>query len=96
MVFAYIGIRILPGTRVHKRALLEHIIAEDADLVAPVFYYSPLVSRDFIESRLLSAFHGRRDRIFPVAKSENLIPLLHRRGHIGPLWDLLIDIHQGP
>ncbi len=94
VVFAYIGIRILPGTRVHKRALLEHLIADDADLVAPVFYYSPQVGRDFIESRLLAAFRGRKDRIFPVSESEIAIPFLHRMGHIGPLWDLLIDTHQ--
>jgi len=68
---------------------------DDADLVAPVFYYSPQVGRDFIESRLLSAFRGRKDRIFPVSESENVIPFLHRMGHIGPLWDLLIDTPQG-
>jgi lipid biosynthesis B12-binding/radical SAM protein len=96
VVFAYVGIRILPGTGVHNRALLERLIADDTDLVTPVFYYSPQVGRDFIESRLLSAFDGRKDRIFPVAKREHLIPLLHRMGHIGPLWDLLIDKHQGP
>jgi len=91
VVFTYIGIRILPGTMVHKRAILDKLIADDTDLVAPIFYYSPQVGRDFIESRLRSAFRGRRDRIFPVAESEHLIPLLHRLGHIGPLWDLLID-----
>jgi lipid biosynthesis B12-binding/radical SAM protein len=93
VVFAYIGIRILPGTRIHKRAILDTLIADDTDLVAPLFYYSPQVERDFIESRLLSVFEGRKDRIFPVAKCEHLIPLLHQLGHIGPLWDLLIDRH---
>ena len=95
VVFAYIGIRILPGTRLHKRALLERLIADNTDLVAPVFYYSPQVGRNFIESRLLAAFRGRKDRIFPVSECENVIPFLHRMGHIGPLWDLLIDTHQG-
>lgn len=94
VVFAYIGIRIMPGTKIHKRALLEQQIADDTDLIAPVFYYSPKISRDFIESRLLDAFRDRRDRIFPVAKNENLISRLHRLGHTGPLWDLLIDKRQ--
>ncbi|MFH0785656.1 MAG: lipid biosynthesis B12-binding/radical SAM protein [Pseudomonadota bacterium] len=95
VVFAYIGIRILPGTRIHKQALLEKAIDGDTDLVAPLFYYSPQVDRDFIENRLRSAFSGRRDRLFPVSKSENLIPLLHRMGRVGPLWDLLIAKHSG-
>lgn len=95
VVFAYIGIRILPGTRVHKRAIADKLIADDTDLVAPIFYYSPQVAGDIIESRLRSAFRGRKDRIYPVAKSEHLIPILHQLGHIGPLWDLLIDKHPG-
>jgi lipid biosynthesis B12-binding/radical SAM protein len=95
VIFAYIGIRILPGTKIHKLALREKIITDSTDLIAPLFYYSPQVDRGFMESRLLSAFRGRRDRIFPVAKSEHLIPLLHRMGQIGPLWDLLIDRHPG-
>ncbi len=95
VVFAYIGIRILPGTRLHKRALLEKLITETTDLVAPLFYYSPHVARDFIEGRLLSSFHGRKGRIHPVAKCEHLIPFLHQMGHVGPLWDLLIDQHPG-
>ncbi len=93
VIFTYIGIRILPGTKIHKMALLENVIADDTDLIAPTFYYSPQIDRDFIESELVSAFRGRRDRIFPVAKSEHLIPLLHRMGHVGPLWDQLIDKH---
>jgi lipid biosynthesis B12-binding/radical SAM protein len=91
VVFAYIGIRILPGTRLYKLALDEQQIFPDTDLVAPLFYYSQHIDREFIDSRLRLAFHGRQDRIYPVADSEQMIPVLHRRGKIGPLWDLLIE-----
>lgn len=93
VVFVYLGIRILPGTRLHKRALREGLITEDTDLIRPTFYYSPHVDRDFIDGRLRLAFHGKRDRIFPVAEREHHVTLLHKLGHNGPLWDLLIDTH---
>lgn len=91
VVFAYLGIRILPGTRLHDRALLERVITDDTDLVRPVFYYSPQIAREFMDDRLRQAFHGRRDRVFPVTDREHFIPLMHRRGYDGPLWNLLID-----
>jgi len=94
VVFTYIGIRILPGTKLYRRALLEKIIDQNTDLISPLFYYSPKVDRSFIENRVRSAFGTRQDRIFPVAKSEALIPLFHKKGRIGPLWELLIDRHQ--
>ncbi len=96
VIFAYIGIRILPGTRLYSRALAEKAIAGDIDLVRPVFYYSPEVDRDFIDGRLRRSFRGRPDRIYPVAEREYVIALLHRLGQVGPLWDQLIDNAQRP
>ncbi|KJR99102.1 MAG: hypothetical protein VR65_16790 [Desulfobulbaceae bacterium BRH_c16a] len=93
VVFAYLGIRIMPGTKLHTRALREGSITVDTDLVRPIFYYSSLVDRDFIDSRLRLAFRDKGNRVFPVAEREHFIPLLHQLGHDGPLWDLLIDNH---
>jgi hypothetical protein len=91
VVFAYIGIRILPGTRLHSHALAEKSLAGDTDLIRPVFYYSPEVAREFIDDRLRLSFRGKPDRIYPVAAREHVIAVLHRLGHVGPLWDQLID-----
>ncbi len=96
VVFAYIGIRILPGTRLYSHALAEKSLAGDADLIRPVFYYSPEVAREFIDDRLRLSFHGKPDRIYPVAEREPVIALLHRLGQVGPLWDQLIDIARKP
>jgi radical SAM superfamily enzyme YgiQ (UPF0313 family) len=91
VIFAYLGIRILPNTRLYDRALLEKVVTVDADLIRPIFYYSPQVDREMLDGRLRRAFHGRRDRLFPVSRCEQLIPALHRRGYDGPLWNMLID-----
>lgn len=89
VVFAYIGIRIFPGTKLYNRAIKEKIITEETDLIPPLFYYSEMVERNFIDERLRRAFDGKKDRIYPMAETEKLIPFLHSMGHDGPLWDLL-------
>lgn len=91
VIFAYIGIRILPGTGIHKRALEDGLIFLETDLVAPLFFYSQKVTRESIDNRLRQSFGRRKDRVFPVSEREHLIAMLHQMGHIGPLWDLLID-----
>lgn len=89
VVFAYIGIRLLPGTKLYDQALAEKILSPDTDLIPPYFYYSPLVERDFIDRELRKAFQGKKERVYPMAETEKLIPFLHSLGHDGPLWDLL-------
>jgi len=90
VVFTYLGIRILPGTAIAARALAEGQIDAATDLLPPRFYYSPAVSREAVQSAIRQAYQARRDRVYPVAESEKLIPLLHKLGHVGPLWEKLI------
>lgn len=90
VAFTYLGIRILPGTAIHRRALIEGQIDASTDLLVPRFYYSPAVEAPVVDSAIRQAYQGRRDRVYPVAESEKLIPLLHRLGHVGPLWEKLI------
>lgn len=90
VVFSYIGIRILPQTRLYRRALKENIIEEENDLIEPVFYYSPHVSRQYLEANLESAFKSDPTRIFGMDEMDQYVQLLHSMGHNGPLWDLLL------
>lgn len=90
VVFTYIGIRILPGTAIHQLAMRQGQVTAATDLLVPCFYYSPSIARDGVETAIRQGYRGRRDRVYPVAESERLIPLMHRLGHIGPLWEKLI------
>ena len=90
VVFTYLGIRILPGTAIAAQALAEGQIDGTSDLLQPRFYYSPAVTREAVEGAIRHSYQGRRDRVYPVAESEKLIPLLHKLGHVGPLWEKLI------
>ena len=90
VVFAYAGIRIFPETGLHKRAIEDGIISNDQSLLQPVFYFSPQVSKEFIDTQLQKSFKGRMDRIFLYDNMEKTIGTLHQMGHDGPVWDGLI------
>jgi lipid biosynthesis B12-binding/radical SAM protein len=90
VVFAYIGIRILPGTGLHTRAMDEGLITAGQPLIDPVYYYSPSISRSFIEEKLTASFKKRIDRIYACKDIHRRVQALHLFGKIGPLWDLLI------
>ncbi len=90
VVFSYAGIRIFPGTGLHKRALADGIITRDQSLLQPVFYFSPHVSKHFLDTELQKSFKGRMDRIFLYDNMEQTVKTLHQMGHDGPVWDGLI------
>ena len=90
VVFAYIGIRILPGTRLETYAIDAGLITAGQSLLDPVFYYSPSVSRAYIEEHLTASFKNRSDRIYSCKDIEQRVRSLHSLGNIGPLWDLLL------
>ena len=90
IVFAYVGIRVLPGTRLFRQAKDEGIISADTDIINPVFYYTPAVDRQFIDTELRLGFKGKMDRIYPMEKMDEYVRLFHSMGHTGPLWDLML------
>lgn len=90
VVFAFIGIRILPGTGIFDRAVADSIIDAGQSLLAPEFYYSPEISREEIEKSIKVSFGDRLDRIYPCHEFDERIAMLHKMGHAGPLWDLIL------
>ncbi|MFQ5589528.1 MAG: lipid biosynthesis B12-binding/radical SAM protein [Phycisphaerae bacterium] len=90
VVFAYCGVRILPGTGVHRLALAQGLAPADDDLLNPRFYFSPELSRQRVHEALLEAFAGRPDRIYPPQQDAERLNVFHRMGHRGPIWDMLL------
>ena len=90
VVFAFAGIRILPGTGVYNTAVKEGIITPDQDIFEPVFYFSPGLDFDIIDRRLRAVWQNRLDRIYPCSILYEQIGRLHLRGYTGPLWDILV------
>jgi lipid biosynthesis B12-binding/radical SAM protein len=91
MVMAFSGIRILPGTTLHTRAVEEGIIAKEASLLEPVYYFSPAINREDMNTTIKNDFHGHMDRVFPPSEGARMMKKMNSLGYRGLLWDRLIN-----
>jgi radical SAM superfamily enzyme YgiQ (UPF0313 family) len=96
VVFAYSGIRILPGTALHAQALAEGVLSPTASLLKPAYYFSPHIDADVMNRMIADAFGGRRDRIFPPVEGQQRLAVMHNFGYRGLLWDHLIRFPKDP
>lgn len=88
-VFVFMGIRILPDTGLEKIAVRDGIIRQGQSLLDPVYYISPEVDRQWLESTLKKSFEGIRNIVFPPDALETKLHFLFKLGYAGSLWDLI-------
>jgi hypothetical protein len=96
VVFAYSGIRILPGTALHAQAIAEGVLSPASSLFEPVYYYSPGIDAEVMNGLIADSFRGRRDRIFPPVEGQKRLAVMHSFGFRGLLWDHLIRFPKDP
>jgi len=96
VVFGYSGIRILPGTALHRRAIAEGVLSPEASLLEPAYYFSPQIDAERMNRMIAASFRGRRDRIFPPGEGQKRLEVLHNFGFRGLLWDHLIRFPKDP
>ena len=94
VVFAFGGIRIHPATLIHARAMQEGVLNQKDALLKPVYYFSPNIDQAIMNEHIASAFHGRRDRIFPPSEGLIRMAAMNRFGYRGLLWDKLISFEK--
>jgi len=90
--FFFVGVRLFPGTGMHRLALEEGQISPDQDLLEPVFYRPPGVSQEEME-RLTEQAAARRFAWVLGSGGERQVDMLQRmykRGYTGPCWEKLI------
>jgi lipid biosynthesis B12-binding/radical SAM protein len=91
-IFIFMGIRILPGTALAEVARESGLLSrDDKDLLEPVYYISPELDRGWLEKTLTEAFAGQKHCVFPPDSMDSSLSFLHKMGHVGPLWDLLLQ-----
>lgn len=100
-VIAMTGIRIYPGTQLHRTALAEGVITPATDLLQPVFYLAPAI-RESLAELVTSAAMQRTNWIVPGLEV-NVSPAMLEAMRIfkvrGPLWKLIKRLgrsHQHP
>jgi radical SAM superfamily enzyme YgiQ (UPF0313 family) len=87
--FVFLGIRILPHTELHQRAIREGLMAAERDLLEPVYYVSPLLDREWVEKTLKEAFAKLVHVVYPPDALDDKLQLLHKLGYVGSLWEML-------
>lgn len=77
-VYLTVGLRIYPGTTLHRIAIAEGVVQADATLLDPTFYFSPELSFESAVERLrrFSADHPRF--MFSADSRSALLPYLTR------------------
>lgn len=88
--FIFMGIRILPNTPLARLAIRDRLIPADAGMLEPVYYLSPAVEQEWLETTLRQAFEGVRHCVFPPDAMDDKLEILHKLGYTGPMWDLLL------
>ncbi len=81
--FPFIGMRIYPGTVLHKIALAEGIVHEADTLLEPVYYISPGINYDTLKERAEQT--GRR-WVFPDEDVATAMNRMRKRKRKGSLW----------
>ncbi|HPO13692.1 MAG TPA: lipid biosynthesis B12-binding/radical SAM protein [Candidatus Hydrogenedentes bacterium] len=88
--FIFMGIRILPQTKLATLAETQGIISADQDLLEPVYYIAPGIDPTWLTDTLTAAFSGVRNCVFPPDSLDDSLAFLHKLGYTGSLWDMLI------
>ena len=90
VVFAFSGIRILPGTQLHNIAIEQRIISKDNTLLEPCYYISPHVEKQRMEGQIAAAFKKHKTWLFPPSEGQMRMKALQTFGAKGILWDMMV------
>jgi hypothetical protein len=90
-VIAMTGIRVFPGTAIHRIALEEGVIAPGSSLLEPLFYISPSI-RDSLCDIITELALKRKNWIAPgleINFSDKMLETMRSFPVRGPLWKLM-------
>ncbi|GAN32062.1 MAG: B12-binding domain-containing radical SAM protein [Candidatus Brocadia sp. AMX2] len=100
VAFFNIGIRIYPGTELEQIARREEILALSAEeMLEPVFYFSPALELDWLQSTLQKVMAAHMNYINSNTIGFSFLPAMNRLGYkLGiksPLWKHTRNIRRG-
>jgi radical SAM superfamily enzyme YgiQ (UPF0313 family) len=90
-VIAMTGIRVFPGTAIHRRALADGVLAPSSSLLEPLFYISPSI-RDSLCDIITGLALKRKNWIAPgleINVSDKMLETMRNFPVRGPLWKLM-------
>jgi radical SAM superfamily enzyme YgiQ (UPF0313 family) len=82
--FAYVGMRIYPGTKLSEISIQESVISKEDNLLEAKFYISKNIDVASIKGKALQT--GKR-WIFPDDDISKVVNIMRDKGWKGPLWE---------
>ena len=89
VIFAFLGVRLYPGTPLHNRAVAEGSVSSAQSCLNPVFYHAPDMARNKADELLRKELAGRRTVFYPPENGMARIQAARALGGRGILWDSL-------
>jgi radical SAM superfamily enzyme YgiQ (UPF0313 family) len=90
VVFAATGVRVLPGTPIHKHAISKGVLSSDHDLLEPFFYFSKETPEEYLDKTIRASFAEDTNRVYPMGEDIERVNMFHKMGYKGPVWDMLL------
>lgn len=91
VIFGGMGIRIFPNTGIYELAKKTGLVRDENELFnREVYYHSPEIDIEWLNSSLVESFKGKRNWVFPWAGVAERNSFMHNSGLRGSLWDLLL------
>jgi radical SAM superfamily enzyme YgiQ (UPF0313 family) len=81
-VYTTVGLRIYPGTTLHRIAIAENVVAPDSTLLDPAFYFSREIDFDETVARLKRFARGYPRFMFSADSRSVVLPYLTRAASI--------------
>jgi len=78
----FCGIRVFAGTGMEKLAIDQGIISPDWPKWDSVYYYSPDISRDWLEQALADGFADSQYCVYPPQQQNAHLKMIHRIGYV--------------
>ncbi len=91
-VIAMLGIRVLPGTGLERRAKAEGVLKDGGPGLKPMFYFSPTLDMDAVSQCLAKYGREHTNFIMPgihLRMTDKIRTRLRSYGFTGPLWEYL-------
>ncbi len=91
IIFGFSGLRILPGTALHERAIKEGFVRKGDSLLRTVFYFSPEIDVAGMNAAVLDAFKRQRNWMFPPSAANQMQRVMETFGFKGPQWHRMLS-----
>ena len=92
VVFPFTGMRLYPGTPLYATALEQKVISGDEDLLDPLFYLSPELTKEKI-AEIHRTFHQKSPNWIIDELPPEMVAVMERlrsKGVTGPMWEFLV------